>query len=469
MSHASLNELATQLKLTSSAQIETLSALAGMSQPTRIEKGLCFSISALIKLAFFVSYGFQTMNGNTNWIGLVWTGCVISGLINAILGGSVDQTVRRSVRGVQHFFNGDTENLKENLFMIVLICAAVYLGYAQSGPFAKGTQAALASLTPFNAESTLSKIVTSSTAAAEALFLTNKALQFFGINIGEYWLPDKKKARLIHEADQPFQCVLDAENPEQLLRHVQAKVPGELEKKLLAGSFIAPAYLLTMASSTQDFVKNLPLYQWLDALSFKGLPLGYAALNFTALFTYNGFVRDGFAIVTNPLTRLFQKYWEGKDFFAEKDKHFVLDPEKANAWKYWAHYLFTIAAAALTYTSSIERAKAGYHETQALIDFCNNYALPIMAMAVNGFAGFHLIGAGYRIGTCTTQVETVPFEGADYRALRQTLTYLEEHPSHPFWTATTEAELLTRSQNAYHDARPTVKDEELQPLLRAAV
>ncbi len=463
--------------LTKKEQIDTITALAGTHHISRTEKYLSNFLSLCIKAAFFGSYVLQTADDNPDGLGLIIIGCAISGCINAVLGGSVDTTIRRGIKGIKSTFACDTESLKETFFMTVLIIAAAYFGYAQSGPFAKGTQVALARLTRYGPDSILSKAVTRGTAAAEALFLTNNALRFFEKALGECCLKDKKKARIIEEANQPWECALQTTLTGEWTTFEKTLPASEqskhIFKQIFTGIFIGFAYALTMASSTQAYVKNLALYRWLDALTLDGLPLGYAALNFTALFAYNGFVRGGMSILLDPFLRL-KDLITGEGFFTRKDDHFLSDPEPKSVdgrlvLDYAVKAFFSWIGPALTYTSSIERAKAGYHAHHPVIDACNDYVLPVMAFLVNAFASFYLLKGLYRIFTCTTESEKAPLEGSDYRALRVTVKYLQkpENSRHPFWTAG-QADLIKHGAQAYRDARiasAAAPADELKPLL----
>ncbi len=427
-------------------QLIILAALSGARRPSTTQKIITNALSAAIKLIFFGIYLAQTLDDNPNSLGLAWTGALISGGLNAILGGSVDPLIKRLAKGSKSLFNFDSENLKENAFFILtLIPFAFYFGYAEAGPFGEGSKVALDHQKIASTGTTFSHALISLTVLAEGTFLTYSALQLFE-RIFYCCFKDKRSVAAIREAPSPLHTTLAIPD-----KTYQFKNPSLCNaqniKRCLAFLFIWFAYANSMADATDKFLRGSLIHIVYDPLlslgKLFGVPIGAALLNLPACYNYADYLLDGINTLTDPLQRLLRAHFKTKPFFpnAETDQP-IKNWEK---FLYWGTYVFTLFGATLAYSSSVERARsAGTAENSTYVDFCQTYLLVIMAFIVNAWAIAQLPKACielYKIcrQLCQTK-EKDPladfridpghdFNSADLRKLSKTMKYLKTHPN----------------------------------------
>ena len=422
--------------LTPEQQLTYLATLSGAHTPSTTQKNISLALSAAIKITFFASYLAQTLNGNPNALIWAWTGGLISGGLNAVLGGSLDSLIKRLTKATKSLTDGDAENIKENLFSLALLLpTALYLGYAQAGPFGEGTQDALSKLLGLAADKLPSQILTQLTVVTEGLFLTHSALELFE-NTAHRFFPDKWSVSLIRDSKNPLQTaqavIRDGPAP-----HSKSLSKARIAKTSAAFSFHISAYASTMAGSTRDYLKGNPLYTWLPACgNIARVPIGAALLNLPACYNYTRFLLGGVETLTDPWVRLGGTLFYGKAFFDKKtgpffpEKEWGHDIESRDKALYFSKYLFTLLGAYLAYSSSVERAKAGTHESSAYLDFCQNILLVIMAFTVNAWALGQLPSFCFDIlqACCTrsaAETKTIDinsdFDSSDFRQLKRNL------------------------------------------------
>lgn len=398
-----LKALEADKKISKTQSALLISALSGASSHGLLQRGIAQSLSAVIKIVFFGSYLLQTLEGNPNPFPLAWTGSFISGGLNAVLGGSLDALITRLVRSLKNMKERDPENWKENLTnLLLLLPPALFFGYAQAGPFGEGTEEAFVDLLHKDPEAILTQAFKWATVAAEGLFLTRASLELFERFVAKYALKDKAAALILAEADYPLACAFDAAARKELTAYVK---PASLGRKVQIGgafNFTLFAYAFTMNESTEAFLKGNVLYSWLlNSTIIQRVPIGAAALNLTACYNYSFFLLEGIFTLLNPLFRLYNILAKDESFFepelkAAKEKEEVLDYRHVMI-AYALKYAFVVLSGYLTYTSSVERAKAGNDDIPPFTDFCQTYLLPIMAIIVNSGAIADLPGACYQL------------------------------------------------------------------------
>ncbi|MDO8953623.1 MAG: hypothetical protein Q7V63_02090 [Gammaproteobacteria bacterium] len=444
-----VSQLSTLVKiLPKDQQTILLAALSGARVPGQAQKITANILSFLVKSIFFGSYVLQTLEGNKNPIYLAWPGAIISGSLNAILGGSLDSLIIRAVKSTKSFGRLGRENWKENISgLLLLLPLALYFGYAQAGPFGEGTQVALKDLLGCDEGGAVSQVFTWATVVTEGAFLTHASFDLLANGLAQLCLEDKKISAIIAGADHPAICAFDALEGKELAAYKKPVSTARSIGLVSSFSFICFAYALTMADSTQRFLVGNPLYSWLVSNTVVDrIPLGSAALNITACINYSGYLLDGLLYLVDPFVRG-GKALKGEDgFFTDKDKDHSLV-------KYIAKYVFVVVGAYLAYSSSVERAKAGDAEDEAppaLIVFLQTYFLSVMAINVNSWALEKLFetvyvpakqAICYAFGSSTTDQASLPespvikehsvdlstgFSAGEYRKLKALVGWLKE-------------------------------------------
>lgn len=362
-------------------QIILLAALSGASTPHRLQIISASVLSTVIKITFFGSYLLQTLNKNPNALALAWIGGLISGALNAVLADSLDPIIAHFVRSIKNFKYANAENWKENLSSFFLLLPALYLGYAQAGPFAEGTQSALQDILSIDSKSVTSQILTWLTVISEGAFLCRASYELFAQLWAKLALKDKWAVSVLAKTDTPLLCALDILDNKDLSIYRKTITLQQLACKAALFLYIVFAYALTMANATACYLKSNSFYSWLPYTRFRGVAIGAAALNLTACYTYTFFLASGLMLLCNPLLRIHNKIY--------KKAHFFVDSEY-NFWgvsNYIAGYLLIAVSAYFSYFSSTERASSCDDDVAPFIkDVCLQYLLPMMAFIVNAGA-----------------------------------------------------------------------------------
>lgn len=254
-------------------------------------------------------------------------------------------------------------------------------------------------------EAVLTQVLKWSTVATEGLFLTRSSLELLEGLFAKFALKDKAATLILKDSDTPLSCALDAAVSAELTAYKKTISYAQRAKLATAFSFTVFAYAFTMNESTEAFLKGNLFYDWLlDSTLVKQVPVGAAALNLTACYNYSYFLLNGVNALLDPIFRLYKMHLccetrshDGISFFEREVKE-AADQGKTLNYShaiiaYSLKYAFVVLSAYLTYTSSVERAKAGESNVSAFVEFCQTYLLPTMAIIVNSGALVELPGA----------------------------------------------------------------------------